>query len=877
MNPEEERVAFHHGFEATIGSQRPRVIVRAGTGFESVWEGSLGEMKRQPGRRLMTIILKADRSRCSVGGQAVWSADAVARGISGSIKEWLACAGVTLDTDPQSVFASKTMTPKHLRTLGLAMQLVLEYTNVHSEPNHDGVVCFVTVKVEPLSAAAALEHTDIVQLPLPSQNQTAWRTRASRGVAVSLKASGRYRYFNLSAAPQVLINMLVLFQLPALVLNFIVLRCLGKRSKVYRNARTSRLDPLQQIFSAITRSMVAEAGFRATLGGAWEGGMADLEGLTQEHLFHHLRHVYRDELKSGAIQEAQLQQVALAAVHRLGTTETGTVSCAQFVRACMASDSVSLQDVAGVVTEYQRPAQEKIQDVHVPVVDRVAQENTQDGQLGNPERAKASSAVVPSQRKEWEAEVAKRLTLLEQQMSGKPHSTLAEGNGTTAMGLLSLLQNLLQDRLGSGNAHPADALVTLQKEELERLPSTCTLASQVLSFHEHLQRTDERLKRVESQTDAKDGAADVSEFPSSVLKKLDQQMMELRQDCERRIRALEQHLRISPVQETLVKNSSSLSTRNLSRLPLDAIGNSKLLDAIGDSKLLEEPLKATSAGLAGAGSACSTARGSVSTALCDAQSRMTSTSDSASASLESTVMTVRGPSVCESSAVINELDLSEMLGQEEKAETCQGIITSQGLDHVQVWYPFEALGDTPKAPEAPAAVMLKESVKDALSAPSTFVSTFFSWGGDNHSRVPAALPPLSLAGSGEVNQPVISVPVPPAQPSFHDPHDPRQSTRSSLIPPVPETKPRATREPPKDSPRVSQEGSPRESDLLRRRPDFGKAELGVECRRYLPAAGKQRSQSQPPAEAASRAATERSSGAMPALSPATAAKSTGTA
>jgi len=806
MNPEEEHIAFHHGFEANLGgSERPRVVVRAGTGLESVFMGPLDDMKRQLGSGLLTVILKADRSRCTVGGRAAWSADAAAGGISGSIKEWLACADVTLDSDPQSVVPSQVKLPRHLRTVGIAMQLVLEYTNVHSEPNHDGVVCFVTVEVEPLSAAASLERKDIVQLPLPPQNQTAWRTRASRVVAVSLKAGGSYRYFNLGAAPQVLVNMLVLLQLPALVLSFIVLRCLGRQSQVYRNARKSRLDPFQQFLSAISRSMVAEAGFRSTLGGTWEGGMAELDGLSPQRLFHHLRDVCRDELKSGAMKEAELQQVALATVHQLGTTETGTVSCAQFVRACMANESVNLQDVARVVAEYSRFSHEGIKEA----------------QLDDPESALASSTAFSSQRKKWEAEIAQRLTLLEECLvhhyaPAKTHGIASEN--CNAMGLLGLLQSRIQDKLGPASGQHSETVATLQKE--------------VLSLQDQLHRTEERLKNVELQTCAsttKDRTADASQLPSGVPKNLHQEILELRQDWERRFRALEHHLRISPVQESLVKQNPFMSSRNVSRLPLDALGNNKLQD---------EPSKANPAGPGGTTSACSTARGTVTTAVSDLQSRLESLTRTTDSDVQSSTMTVRGKEGYETGHILSD-------AEDEKAEGCQGILTDQGLDHVQVWYPFEPLGDVPKVPEAPAAVMLKE----------------------NQRKAPTALPPLSLSSNFQVadfrsrlqkaSHTVPAVPVPPTQPSFHDPGQSAPAPARSLVPPIPVTKQRTPYEPskletPKGSPRESTKSSPRESDLLKRRPDFGKVEMGIECRRYLPpSAGKVRSQSQPAAERAS--------------------------
>jgi len=227
-------------------------------------------------------------------------------------------------------------------------------------------------------------------------------------------------------------------------------------------------------------------------------------------------------------------------------------------------------------------------------------------------------------------------------------------------------------------------------------------------------------------------------------------------------------------------------------------------------------------------------------------------------------MTTRGHSAYESSAAIKEEDLSEAQGREE-AKACQGILTSQGLDHVQVWHPFEPMGDIPKAPNVPAAVHLKENQRKFPSALPQWSLASESEAADLRKLPPAALPQLSLASDFDlrlcarnVNM-APSVPTPRAKVPLHDPGQPSRS----VILPTTTTKQGMLRETRPEKPRGIPRKSSRQSDLLRRRPGFGKTELGVDCTRSLSTAGRQRTRSQP-LSVANRAATKHSGDAAPA-------------
>eukprot|EP00415_Alexandrium_ostenfeldii_P003080 UN3080 len=111
----------------------------------NVLEGPRGEMIERKGY-MTTIFLHGDGTPCKVGGKSEWSNEDSLNGISGTLREFLACAGLDLDSSPRTLLAASGLAP-HVRTMGLSLELQLDYQNSIWV---DGVTCYVRVSAVPL-------------------------------------------------------------------------------------------------------------------------------------------------------------------------------------------------------------------------------------------------------------------------------------------------------------------------------------------------------------------------------------------------------------------------------------------------------------------------------------------------------------------------------------------------------------------------------------------------------------------------------------------------------------------------------------------------------------------------------------------------------
>jgi len=127
-NPEAQRMLLFHGYEVDVtGGTNPR-LVRGSSASGTHAQGTMpGDMKVTQGH-LVTRIQTPNGEPCKVGGRSDWSEADARAGIGGELSEWLACAGVNLDTEPQSITPAAAF-PPHLRTMGLTLQLRLDYRN----------------------------------------------------------------------------------------------------------------------------------------------------------------------------------------------------------------------------------------------------------------------------------------------------------------------------------------------------------------------------------------------------------------------------------------------------------------------------------------------------------------------------------------------------------------------------------------------------------------------------------------------------------------------------------------------------------------------------------------------------------------------------
>jgi len=334
-NPEENRIVFVH----------------AGYRMDEDVDAASTEETGMVSNGVLTVITGPDGSLCAVDGKSKWSAAESLTGIGGTLKEWLACAGVDMDSDPNTLAGGGTGLAPHLRTMGFAAEIRLQYSNNHGMDEPAEVICLVTVHITPVWTIR--ESTDFAQFAALSEDgQQSMRLRTASGVLVTLKAGGEIRSFSLERLVSFVVQALVLLQIPFFVTQFIAMNGLGFMSEIYRKAKCSQLNVFTMFYGAIARMIMAEMGFRGLVGD-FTGTMSNLQGIDKRCLYNHLCDVFHDEISDGLLQAHEVKKMALATFSHFDTDQSGFVSCPEFIKGLTAEDSISLLNAAKFFDEDQ--------------------------------------------------------------------------------------------------------------------------------------------------------------------------------------------------------------------------------------------------------------------------------------------------------------------------------------------------------------------------------------------------------------------------------------------------------------------------------------------------------------------------------------------
>lgn len=334
-NPEENRIVFVHGYR-----------------LEEEGDGANNEESETVSSGVVTLITGPGGSGlCTVSGKSRWSAAESLTGIGGTLKEWLACAGISMDSDPRKLTGGGEGLAPHLRTMGFAAEIRLQYLNNHGMDETEKVVCLVTVHVTPVWTIR--ESTDFTQFAALSEgSQQSMRIRSASGVIVTLKVSGEIRTFSIERLVSFVVQALVLLQIPFFVTQFVAMHGLGFMSEIYRKAKCSQLNVFTMFYSAITRMIMAEMGFRGLVGD-FTGSMSSLQGIDKRCLYNHLCDVFHDEISDGILQTHEVKKMALATFAHLDSNQSGFVSCPEFIKGLTAEESISLLNAAKFFDEDQ--------------------------------------------------------------------------------------------------------------------------------------------------------------------------------------------------------------------------------------------------------------------------------------------------------------------------------------------------------------------------------------------------------------------------------------------------------------------------------------------------------------------------------------------
>merc|ERR1719195_1250510 len=139
---------------------------------------------------LETQFLALDGSECKFGGKSLWQHSDAVGGISGTLNELLACAGVTLDSDPAKLVSGTLQASPHLRTMGFQLALHLDYRqDIFGKKT-------VEVRVEAAPTTTVIWKDDVQTSVSSRMGKVARRLRRAHGVAVDVHVTGRMFTFS---------------------------------------------------------------------------------------------------------------------------------------------------------------------------------------------------------------------------------------------------------------------------------------------------------------------------------------------------------------------------------------------------------------------------------------------------------------------------------------------------------------------------------------------------------------------------------------------------------------------------------------------------------------------------------------------------------
>lgn len=338
-DPEGESIHVSHGYQVDILHQWSRQTwVREGR-FDSarVKEEYDGYDDMEWQSSILTIVQHPDGSRCTLNNKSEWTQ--TDGGIEGTLGEWLACADVSLNMHYSELKSSDTLTPR-VRTMGITLMLKFDYRNKHAE-NHDGVVCYLTVRALPRWTSRPSTGVTI-NMPSINGSGSIYQHHVLHGVRFTTSVTGSFVTLDLSGIFRFLINFMVLFQVPRRVVHFTALYLLGLTSEVYRRAVRSKFHMLQHFRSAITRILVAEAGFRCSL----EDGLAEkpevMQRLKSKDVFERLHSIFQSQISDRILHMHDLRSIAMGFVAGSDNDGDHAISSSEFIQCYTDSDALDL-------------------------------------------------------------------------------------------------------------------------------------------------------------------------------------------------------------------------------------------------------------------------------------------------------------------------------------------------------------------------------------------------------------------------------------------------------------------------------------------------------------------------------------------------------
>lgn len=336
---------------------------------------------------MVTKITNAKGQPCKIGassdfpeGLSTWTAaEAQENGIVGTMKEWLACAGVTLDDDADD--AVTTTEKVKLRRTGMVLNLEVSTERDIGDPMNKGtqhdfgdgdtlsVIATVRVsaKVDSSNSVTSLAYTNMYRADTGEGN---YRARQAFGVSVRVTNKGQFLIFDEIQTVTSLVNSLVVLGLPNQVVMGIALYCIGLLSKIYYAAQSQRLNITAQFHGACARYMMASQAFRGLTG----QNKID-HGMTFAELTKHMKIVFNKELteNGGEVESDELMKMTRMVMWGMDRPdpkadpvkdesgmmmqiEDGDINCDEFIRAAGCNEVIRMSQIAQFFDDDRKPS-----------------------------------------------------------------------------------------------------------------------------------------------------------------------------------------------------------------------------------------------------------------------------------------------------------------------------------------------------------------------------------------------------------------------------------------------------------------------------------------------------------------------------------------
>lgn len=323
-NPEKNSLFLEHSFSVEDDGQ-------------DLWGSSRLDFYRRgtakANGQMRTRIVMGDGTPCQFGNHTEWlSQDGP---IGGTLEEWLACGAARLDDtsdDVRSFVPEEEGTPR-LRTSGAMMSLEFRYSNqdVGLQPDIGPSVyakCEIVVKVEP--AWQLMTKTDFSRFEDPSvgindSTGSRYRFRQAQGVLVSFGKAGGFAYLDYYMLFSSVLNCVVLFTVPTIIVRFIAIFGIGALSNIYECLLKQRFALINQLHFVGIHMMLSQMTFRA-LTNQWDAPWKELKPISVQDLNRYMQEAFHREQQNGYIASDDIWRLARVLLVLIDETHSGDVT-----------------------------------------------------------------------------------------------------------------------------------------------------------------------------------------------------------------------------------------------------------------------------------------------------------------------------------------------------------------------------------------------------------------------------------------------------------------------------------------------------------------------------------------------------------------------